>query len=191
VRVVATAIPDVKVLVPERREDARGYFAETYSRRTLDALGIHATFVQDNHAYSRRRGTVRGLHYQIPPHAQAKLIRVVRGAVFDVAVDVRADSATGGHYVTNVLTAQGGEQVFVPGGFAHGVCTLEPDTEVIFKITAFYEPAYERGLLWNDPALGIPWPVDAHEAVLSPKDLAQPRWSDAERVVGAHAGSSR
>lgn len=184
-RVVATAIPDVKLLVPQRHEDERGYFVEAYSRRALDALDIHATFVQDNHAYSRRRGTVRGLHYQLAPHAQAKLVRVVRGAVFDVAVDVRLGSPTFGRHVTNVLTAQGGEQVFVPEGFAHGVCTLEPDTELIFKLSAFHAPGYERGLLWSDSTLGIAWPVDANEAVLSPKDLAQPRWPDAELFVEA------
>lgn len=186
-RVITTALPDVKVLVPERREDERGYFVEVYSQRTLDALGIHATFVQDNHAYSRRRGTVRGLHYQLPPHAQAKLVRVVRGAVFDVAVDVRPGSATFGRHVINVLTAEAGEQLFVPEGFAHGVCTLEPDTEVIFKVTAFFAPGYERGLLWNDPTLAIRWPLHANEAVLSPKDLAQPRWSDADYFVEAAA----
>jgi dTDP-4-dehydrorhamnose 3,5-epimerase len=191
VRVVTTAIPDVKLLVPQRREDGRGYFVEAYSRQTLEALGIHMTFVQDNHAYSRRRGTVRGLHYQLPPHAQAKLVRVVRGAVFDVAVDVRTGSPTIGRHVTNVLTAEVGEQVFVPEGFAHGICTLEPDTEVIFKITAFHAPGYERGLLWSDPTLGIEWPVDANEAVMSPNDLAQPRWSDAERFVAASAGVAR
>ena len=190
-RVTATAIPEVKLLVPQRREDARGYFVEAYSLRTLDALGITTTFVQDNHAYSRRRGTVRGLHYQLPPCAQAKLVRVVRGAVFDVAVDVRAGSPTLGHHVSNTLTAEGGEQVFVPEGFAHGICTLEPDTELIFKLSAFHAPACERGLLWNDPTLGIRWPVDANEAVLSPKDLAQPRWPDAERFVVSPGGILR
>lgn len=188
-RVIATALPDVKVLVPERREDERGYVAEAYSRRALDAVGIHATFVQDNHAYSRRRGTVRGLHYQLPPHAQAKLVRVVRGAVFDVAVDVRRGSPTLGRHVTNVLTAAAGEQIFVPAGFAHGLCTLEPDTEVIFKVTAFFAPGYERGVLWSDPALGIEWPLHANEAVLSPKDMAQPRWSDAHLFVEAPAAA--
>ena len=183
-RILPTAIPEVMLVLPQRREDERGYFVEAYSVRTLAELGIHAVFVQDNHAYSRRRGTIRGLHYQLAPHAQAKLVRVIRGAVFDVAVDLREGSPTFGRHVTNVLTAHRGEQLLVPEGFAHGICTLEPDTEVIFKVTAFHAPAHERGLLWNDPEIAIEWPVTANEAVVSRKDLAQPRWSNAARFGG-------
>jgi dTDP-4-dehydrorhamnose 3,5-epimerase len=185
VRVISTAIPDVRVLMPCRRTDARGYFVEAYNKRTLAEAGIAAEFVQDNHNFSVRRGTVRGLHFQVPPFAQAKLIRVVRGAIFDVALDLRPASTTFGRHVTNVITAADGQQLFVPEGFAHGLCTLEPDTEVIFKITNFHSPAHERGILWSDPALGIPWPVTEDEAVVSVKDRAQPGWRELLEAAGS------
>jgi dTDP-4-dehydrorhamnose 3,5-epimerase len=173
-------IGDVVLLTPRRLEDARGWFAETYNAARLKELGIKSEFLQDNHAYSREAGTVRGLHFQRPPFAQAKLVRVVRGAIFDVAVDLRKKSATYGKFAAAKLSATSGEQLFIPAGFAHGYCTLEPGTEVLYKVDARYAPEAEGGILWNDPALGIAWPVDADGAHLSKKDLALPRLRDYE-----------
>ncbi|HWA91142.1 MAG TPA: dTDP-4-dehydrorhamnose 3,5-epimerase [Rhizomicrobium sp.] len=164
----------VKVLAPERHGDARGWFAETYNRDALARLGIDCDFVQDNHSLSRRPGTVRGLHFQLPPFAQAKLVRVVRGRVLDAVVDLRRGSPSFGRHAAMELGAEDGTMLFVPKGFAHGFCTLEPDTEVLYKVDAYYSKAHDRGLLWADPALAIPWPVSAAEAELSDKDRAQP-----------------
>lgn len=172
--VVATNIPDVKILTPRKFGDARGFFSETYNRQTLAAAGLHLDFVQDNMAYSRDRGVVRGLHFQVPPFAQDKLVRVARGAILDVAVDIRKGSPTFGRHVSVVISAEKWNQILVPIGFAHGYCTLEPDTEVQYKVTNFYSPAHERGVLWNDPALRIEWPVAPGEALLSDKDVRNP-----------------
>jgi len=163
-------IPDVKVIVPRRYPDGRGYFSETYNKKALAEAGIELVFVQDNHSLSVEKGLVRGLHYQIPPSAQDKLVRVVRGAAFDVAVDLRRGSSTFGKFVSVVLSAREGNQVLVPKGFAHGFCTLEPNTEVVYKVTAYYSPENERGVFWNDPHLNIPWPITEAEAILSEKD---------------------
>jgi dTDP-4-dehydrorhamnose 3,5-epimerase len=169
-----TIIPDVVLLTPQRFGDARGWFSETYSTRSFsDAVG-DVTFVQDNQAFSALKGTLRGLHFQRPPEAQAKLVRVVRGSIFDVAVDLRIGSPTYGRWVGKTLTAEGGEQLFVPRGFAHGYCTLEPNTEVAYKVDAFYAPACDAGLAWNDPTLGIDWPLIPGEAILSDKDRVLP-----------------
>jgi dTDP-4-dehydrorhamnose 3,5-epimerase len=173
-----TAIPGVLLLTPRYFNDARGYFVETYNLRAAQAAGIAAAFIQDNQAFSHQRGTVRALHFQVPPHPQAKLVRVLRGAVYDVAVDLRAGSPTYGRWVGATLTARGGEQVFVPRGFAHGYCTLEADTEVAYKVDDYYAPDCEQGLIWNDPALAIDWPVAASAAVLSDKDRELPRFAD-------------
>lgn len=167
-------IPDVRVLIPGKFGDHRGFFSEVYNRRTLAEAGIAIDFVQDNHSRSAFRGTVRGLHFQTPPHAQDKLVRVVRGSVFDVAVDLRRSSPTYGRHVSVVLTAQAWNQILVPVGFAHGFMTLEPDTEVVYKVSDFYAPDHDEGLRWNDPALGIEWPIAEDEAVLSEKDRRQP-----------------
>ena len=171
------AIPDVKVLVPGRFCDGRGFFSEVYSRKALSESGIDIDFVQDNHSRSAERGTVRGLHFQIPPHAQDKLVRVVRGSVFDVAVDLRRSSPTYGRHVSVVLSAEAGNQVLVPVGFAHGFMTLEPDTEIVYKVSDYYAPNHDQGLLWNDPELGIRWPVSEEEVVLSDKDRRQPKFA--------------
>ena len=168
-------IPDVRLLVPRKHGDARGFFSETYNRKSLAALGVDIDFVQDNHSLSAEKGTVRGLHFQTPPFAQDKLVRVTRGSVFDVAVDLRRDSPTYGLHVSAVLSAQAWNQVLVPVGFAHGFMTLEPDTEVIYKVSNYYAPDHDKGLLWNDPALGIAWPLAGDEAILSEKDRIQPR----------------
>ncbi|MDE0349051.1 MAG: dTDP-4-dehydrorhamnose 3,5-epimerase [Gammaproteobacteria bacterium] len=173
-RVQALGIADVKVLVPVRHGDRRGFFSEVYNRRTLEAAGVAVDFVQDNHSLSAERGTVRGLHFQVPPFAQTKLVRVVRGSVFDVAVDVRRGSPTFGRHVSVILSAAEGNQVLVPAGFAHGLMTLEADTEVLYKVSDYYAPDHDRGILWNDPVLGIDWPIAPAEAVLSEKDRTQP-----------------
>jgi dTDP-4-dehydrorhamnose 3,5-epimerase len=173
-RVEATAIPDVKVVRPQRFGDDRGWFSETYRADRLGEAGVAAAFVQDNQSFSAPAGTVRGLHFQLAPAAQAKLVRVLAGAILDVAVDLRRASPTFGHHVALRLDAAGGEQLFVPAGFAHGFCTLEPDTMVAYKVDAYYSPEHDRALLWNDPALAIPWPVSPETAILSAKDSRAP-----------------
>ena len=158
--------------------DARGVFAETYSRRDLTALGLSDDFVQDNWSRSEQVGTVRGLHFQRPPHAQGKLVRVLRGRIFDVAVDLRRSSRRLGHHVAVELAAGDGRMLYIPPGFAHGFCTLEPMTEVAYKVTADYASRADGGVAWDDPDLGINWPVSGHEAVLSDKDRRLPRFAD-------------
>jgi dTDP-4-dehydrorhamnose 3,5-epimerase len=161
----------VVLLRPRRFADARGHFAETYNEKTFAAAGVAVRFVQDNQSYSAKRGTIRGLHFQLPPAAQAKLVRVLHGSVYDVAVDVRRGSPTYGRWIAETLTAAGGEQLFVPRGFAHAFCTLEADTVVAYKVDDFYAPASDSGLIWNDPTLAIDWPVQPDEVVLSDKDM--------------------
>ena len=177
-QVQALTIPDVKILTPRKFGDSRGFFSEVYNRRALAEAGIDTEFVQDNHSLSACRGTVRGLHFQTPPHAQDKLVRVVRGSVFDVAVDLRKGSATYGEHVGVVLSAEAWNQLLVPVGFAHGFMTLEADTEVVYKVSDYYAPEHDRGLLWNDPSLGIRWPVSAREAVLSDRDRGHPAFAE-------------
>ncbi|MCY2953536.1 MAG: dTDP-4-dehydrorhamnose 3,5-epimerase [Planctomycetota bacterium] len=177
-QIIETAIGDVRILVPRRFEDPRGVFCETYSKRALSAMGIEVEFVQDNHSISIERNVVRGLHFQIPPFAQDKLIRVARGSAFDVVVDLRRASPTFGKHVATVLSADNWRQLLVPAGFAHGFCTLEPNTEVLYKVSRFYSPQHDRGVFWNDPDLGIGWPVAAEDALLSDKDLQYPRLRD-------------
>jgi dTDP-4-dehydrorhamnose 3,5-epimerase len=190
-QVVETRIPEVKLITPKRHGDHRGYFSETYNARAMREAGIALDFVQDNQSLSAERGTIRGLHFQLPPFAQDKLVRVLRGSIFDVAVDLRRGSPTFGQHVSAVLTADEGNQLLVPIGFGHGFCTLEPDTEVFYKVTNYYSPECDRGLLWNDADLGIDWPVSADEAVLSQKDLKQPTFKelmeglDAFQLAGA------
>lgn len=164
------SIPDVKLITPKIFRDDRGFFSETYKTAALNEAGIGVTFVQDNHAYSSEKHVVRGLHLQTDPAAQGKLVRVTRGAILDVAVDIRKGSPTFGRHVAEVLSAENWRQLWVPVGFAHGYCTLEPDTEVIYKVTAPYAPDCDRGIAWDDPALGIDWPVPAGAAILSGKD---------------------
>ncbi|WP_431857384.1 dTDP-4-dehydrorhamnose 3,5-epimerase [Azospirillum sp.] len=176
--VTELAIPDVKIIRPKKFGDHRGFFSETYSKRAFEAAGLHYDFVQDNQSLSAEVGTVRGLHFQLPPFAQDKLVRVVKGAILDVAVDIRRGSPTFGRHVSAVISAKDWNQILVPIGFAHGFCTLEPDTEVIYKVTNFYSAEHDRGLLWNDPELGIEWPVAADKAQLSDKDRKAPRLAD-------------
>ena len=174
------AMPEVKLLTPCVFSDPRGYFLETWSKRSLEAVGIDAAFVQDNQSLSRQPGVVRGLHFQLPPHAQGKLVRVIAGSILDVAVDIRAGSPTYGRHVEVKLTATGFEQLWIPAGFAHGFQTLEPDTIVVYKVTADYAPAADRGLAFDDPALGIAWPVPAHMAILAEKDRRHPTLRELE-----------
>lgn len=174
----ALSIPDVKILTPKKHGDHRGFFSEVYNRKALESAGIDLDFVQDNHSLSAEKGVVRGLHFQSPPYAQDKLVRVVKGSVFDVAVDLRQGSPTYGQHVSAVLTIDDWNQILVPIGFAHGFMTLEPGTEVIYKVTDYYAPDHDHGLLWNDPELGIAWPLGSDEAVLSDKDRKQPRLSE-------------
>lgn len=180
--VIALEIPDVRILRPPRFRDARGFFSETYSGKAFAAAGIDIAFVQDNHSLSTRRWTVRGLHFQVPPHAQDKLVRVVRGSVLDVAVDLRRGSPTYGKHVKTLLSAQEWNQVFIPRGFAHGYCTLEADTEVLYKVSDYYSPEHDKGILWTDPDLGIDWPVGAGEAVVSEKDRRLPVLKDLPEI---------
>jgi len=176
--VTPLAIPEVKVLRPKVFGDARGFFSEVYNAHAMAEAGIDIAFVQDNHSKSGPRGTVRGLHFQAPPYAQDKLVRVPRGRVLDVAVDLRVGSPTYGQHVSAELSADAWNQLFVPKGFAHGFCTLETDTEVVYKVSAYYAPDHDFGVLWNDPELGIDWPVAAQDAVVSDKDARQPRFAD-------------
>lgn len=166
------------MLRTERFDDGRGWFCETYNRRDAAAAGVDAEFVQDNESLSRDAGTVRGLHFQTGPHAQGKLIRVIRGAIFDVGVDVRQSSPHLGRHFTESLSADDGRQLWMPPGFAHGFCSLEPDTLVAYKVTDFYAAASDRAILWNDADLGIAWPEEADPATLSPRDATAPTLSE-------------
>ena len=170
-------ISDVKLITPPKFTDERGFFSETWNAITMERLGIRELFVQDNHSLSHMAGTIRGLHFQTPPHAQGKLIRVVRGSIFDVAVDLRTNSPTRGKYVSVRLSAESWSQLWIPVGFAHGFCTLEPDTQIIYKVTDYYDPICDAGIVWNDPQIGVRWPVGQDQAVLSQKDRALPRYS--------------
>lgn len=172
-------IPDVFVFTPKRHGDARGWFSETWSRAALEPKTGPLDWVQDNHSRSGPRGVLRGLHMQIGANAQDKLVRCVRGAIRDVAVDVRSGSPSFGRYVAAVLSADNGAQIFVPKGFAHGFVTLEPDAEVIYKVTAPYDKAAETGLAYDDPGLAIDWGVDAADITLSERDRLWPRLADA------------
>lgn len=176
--ITTLAIPDVKLITPKRISDARGFFSETYNARAFAAAGIDCAFVQDNHSHSTRKWTLRGLHYQAPPHAQAKLVRVLSGAILDVAVDARKDSPTFGQWVKADLSADNGVQIFAPAGFLHGFLTLEPDTSVTYKVDAYYDRDSDGSVLWNDPALAIDWGVSEDQVILSEKDAGAVSWAD-------------
>lgn len=168
-----TKLAGVKILQPKRFGDHRGFFAETFSKRLLAEAGITEDFVQDNHSLSAAVGTVRGLHFQAPPKAQAKLVRCGRGAIFDVAVDIRRGSPTYGEWVGVTLSAENGTQLMIPAGFAHGFATLEPDSEIVYKCSEYYAPETEGAVRWDDPDLAIDWPLKS-AAILSEKDAAAP-----------------
>jgi len=178
--VTPTAIPGVLLITPPRFLDDRGFFSETWNEVRFTEVGVPGPFVQDNHALSRERGVVRGLHLQIAPSEQGKLVRVVRGSIWDVAVDIRRDSPTYGKHYGVVLSAENWQQIWIPAGLLHGYCTLEPDTEVIYKVTTPWDRAAERGVVWDDPALAVPWPIAPYEAILSDKDRVLPRLAECE-----------
>ncbi len=171
-------VPDLILVTPPRFGDARGFFSEVFNAPRFAEAGIDMPFVQDNQSLSQERGVVRGLHCQIAPHPQGKLVRCIRGAIWDVAVDARRGSPTFGQWAAVELSAENWAQLWVPPGFLHGFCTLQEDTEVIYKVTDVYDRASERGVVWNDPDLALPWPVAEAEAVLSGKDCNLPRWAD-------------
>lgn len=176
-KVIPQAVPEVLLIEPVKHGDERGFFSETYNAKVLADAGFEGVFVQDNHSRSPRRGTVRGLHFQAPPFAQDKLLRVTRGAILDVAVDIRKGSPTYGVAVAAELSAENWRQLLVPKGFAHGFITLTEDCDVLYKVTDFYAPAAEAGLLWNDPALGVDWPKGG-EVHINDRDAAWPALAD-------------
>lgn len=176
--VLATAIPELKVLRPVYHGDERGYFAEVFNRRRFADVDLPHDFVQDNQSRSAARGTLRGLHFQTPPFAQTKLVRVLAGAVLDVAVDLRRESPTRGRHVMVEISAANRLQMLVPKGFAHGFLTLMPDTEVLYKVDAYYAPDHDCGVRFDDPDLAIPWPADPQVAVISDKDRHWPAFRD-------------
>lgn len=173
-----TALPSVLLITPPRFGDHRGFFSESYSKEKLAAAGVDLTFVQDNHSLSRDTGTVRGLHFQTPPRAQDKLVRCGRGALFDVAVDIRTGSPTYGQWVGYELSFENGRQLLVPAGFAHGFMSLQPDTEIVYKCSDGYAPETEGALRWDDPDIGIEWPMTDITPALSDKDAAAPGIAD-------------
>jgi dTDP-4-dehydrorhamnose 3,5-epimerase len=171
---VSLDIPEVLLITPRKFKDDRGHFTETYQATDFAELGIRCSFVQDNQALSIPSNTVRGLHFQRPPMSQAKLMRVLRGRIFDAVVDIRRGSPTYGRWCAATISAEGGEQLFVPHGFAHAYCTLEPNTEVFYKVDNLYSKDCDAGLLWNDPTIGISWPIAERDAILSEKDRNLP-----------------
>jgi dTDP-4-dehydrorhamnose 3,5-epimerase len=177
-RVRKLALDGVVELIPKKSGDARGFFSETWSRVRLAEAGLDLDWVQDNQSFSAEKGVVRGLHFQVAPFAQDKLIRVLRGAIFDVAVDIRPGSATFGRWVSCVLTPVAWNQLLIPKGFAHGFLTLETATEVFYKVSAPYAPECDRAVRWNDPAIGIDWPLVGASPILSEKDCAAPLLAD-------------
>jgi dTDP-4-dehydrorhamnose 3,5-epimerase len=168
----------VFLLKPDRFGDSRGFFSETFREDVLVGAGMPDPFVQDNHARTEKKGTLRGLHFQAPPAAQGKLVRVTRGAVLDVVVDIRTDSPTYGRHVAAELSEENWLQFFVPAGFAHGYLTLTDDSEVLYKTTNYYQPAAEGGLLWSDPDLGIEWPIPVDQVLANGRDKGWPRLAD-------------
>jgi dTDP-4-dehydrorhamnose 3,5-epimerase len=177
-KVLPTPLPDIRIFLPKRIADARGYFAEWYNARDFAAVGLDCRFVQDNLSLSKTSGTLRGLHFQTPPHAQDKLVGVLQGAIFDVAVDIRLGSPTYGQHVATELSAELGNQLFVPKGFAHGFCTLKPDTLVVYKVTDFYDLESDAGIAWNDPQIAIAWPMEGEPAQISGRDSRLPRLAE-------------
>lgn len=175
-------IPEVVEITPKRHADSRGHFVEVFRDDLFRQHVADVALLQHNQSLSRQAGTIRGLHYQLPPAAQGKLVRCVRGAILDVAVDIRRSSSTFGQHVAVTLSEEEDSQLWVPAGFAHGFCTLRPDTEVWYGVTHVYSPAHERGILWNDADLGIAWPVAAEAAILAPRDTTWPRLGDASDV---------
>jgi dTDP-4-dehydrorhamnose 3,5-epimerase len=178
-KVERLAIPALMLFTPPRYGDERGFFFEAYTASKFVAAGLDAQFIQDNQSHSRK-GVVRGLHCQVAPHVQGKLVRVLAGAIWDVAVDIRVGSPTYGEHVSVVLSAENGAQLWVPGGFLHGFCVLQDGTDVLYKVDGGYDRASERGVVWNDPGLALPWPLADDEAIVSDKDRVLPRLAECE-----------
>ena len=193
-----TAIQDVLELIPRQFQDDRGSFAEIYNALEVREAGIDASFVQDNMSFSRQRGTVRGLHFQLPPYAQGKLVRAIDGVIFDVALDLRVGSPHYGQHVSVQLDSQRGNWLYIPAGFAHGFCTLDDNSRVLYKVTSHYVPESDRGIRWDDAKLAIDWPVSADKAQLSEKDRSWPGFDEIAGELpfslphrtGQHGGSS-
>ena len=177
-QVIDTNIDDVKIIAPKRHGDDRGWFSETFRDDWFRANVADITFVQDNHSKSAEIATLRGLHFQTPPHAQAKLVRCTAGSIWDVAVDIRKGSPDYGKWAAAELTAENGKQLYIPAGFAHGFVTLLPDTEVAYKCSDYYAPECDGGIAWNDAALALPWPLPDHGPTLSGKDSTHPALVD-------------
>lgn len=172
-------IPGVLMLRPQKFGDERGFFSETFNEKRFAEIGINGPFVQDNHSFSASKNVLRGLHFQSPPYAQGKLVRVLRGSVQDVAVDIRKGSPTFGRHVSVILSAENWNQIWLPKGFAHGFCTLEENTEFVYKVTDYYAPDHDLGIAWDDADLNIPWKLsDGGEPILSQKDQVQPAFKD-------------
>jgi dTDP-4-dehydrorhamnose 3,5-epimerase len=167
-----------RVIAAKRFTDSRGWFSETWNAQTFLKLGISIEFVQDNHSFSRPSGTLRGIHFQSPPHAQAKLVRCLRGKIFDIAVDLRRESPTFASWVGVELSAQSGDQLFIPAGYGHAFLTLEPNCEVAYKVDSHYAPDSDGGVIWNDPSLNVAWPLESQLPVLSSKDGGLPHLSE-------------
>ena len=174
------AIDDLLLLVPSKRCDPRGFFSEVYRRDILAVEGVQADFVQDNHVFTAEPGILRGLHFQTPPKAQGKLVRCTRGAILDVAVDIRKGSRTYGHHIAIELSAANWKQLWIPAGFAHGYLTLKSGCEVVYKVTEYWAPECERGIAWNDPNLAIDWGISAADVVMADKDRSNPRMAEIE-----------
>ncbi|MFT4412447.1 dTDP-4-dehydrorhamnose 3,5-epimerase [Fredinandcohnia humi] len=169
---IQTKLEDVFIIEPVVHSDHRGFFMECYNRKAFRDIGIHVNFIQDNHSLSKEAGTIRGLHYQLQDKAQTKLVRVLHGAVYDVVVDIRKGSPTFGEWVGVILSEENKRQILVPKGFAHGICTLVTNTQILYKVDEYYSPEHDRGIYWNDPQLNIQWPVTT--PILSDKDKNQP-----------------
>ncbi|MEO0544175.1 MAG: dTDP-4-dehydrorhamnose 3,5-epimerase [Pseudomonadota bacterium] len=182
IKIKHTALRGVLEIVPTKHEDARGFFSETFNPRSLAEHGISFDMVQDNHSLSLPPGVLRGLHYQLPPYAQSKLVRVIRGRVFDVAVDIRRGSPTYAQWVGVELSAEKWNQLLIPEGFAHGFVTLEPNTEMQYKVSAYYSREHDRSIRYDDPEIGIAWPLDSWGTVISEKDENAPLLADADNT---------
>ncbi|MFA9556929.1 dTDP-4-dehydrorhamnose 3,5-epimerase [Evansella sp. AB-rgal1] len=176
--IIATKLQGVYILEPAVYDDNRGFFMESYNKKVLKEQSIDVSFVQDNHSLSTEAGVLRGLHYQLNPRAQSKLVRVCSGAIIDIIVDLRQNSETFGQWISVMLSEQNKHQVFIPKGFAHGFCTIEPNTQVLYKVDEYYEPKHDRGIIWNDPSIGIQWPTST--PILSEKDSKLPLLKNAE-----------
>lgn len=173
-----TILPEIKVFQTLRHQDSRGFFSEIFNKKVLSELGVNSEYVQDNQSLSTTVNTIRGLHFQAPPFEQAKLVRCVQGKIFDVAVDIRKESPTFGKWVGYEVSAKNGYQIYIPAGFAHGFLTLEEDTEINYKCTNYYSKVSEGSIVWNDPNIGIKWPVDSKTIILSEKDNGAPFLKD-------------